>query len=192
MQCGIRYTAVKDSQSEVQTFTECKHRLHAQCVKIRLGLSSRATAGEAIRSKCVVCGPNLPDDLALKLSKLDNSDKLDKLDNLDQILLSLNNVSANVNSLIQSNKVLSHNYQELNKCVTDLEKGNLGDSECILERVEKAAEVIVSSDLELRTLQLETCALKNQLMLSGFPETADPEDNKNRNGIIKAFRSVSY
>lgn len=160
---------VTDASALVQTGAECKHYFHDSCVKTRYNLSNRARAAGKIVGECPVCPINYSNTLECICAKLDKIDNIElKIDaftkKIDSMQEKIDKLATDYNGIKKSVKLLEDRVSKVEKERPDFDNN-------IVAEVKAAAQSIVDSNLELRTLQLESQSLADEIILGGIPES---------------------
>lgn len=79
-------------------------------------------------------------------------------------------VSEKVNKLVDDYDMLKNNYDALNNSVSAIENSQSSIDNNLLKKVKKAAQEMTKNHLELRTLQLKTQVMADEVTISGTPE----------------------
>ncbi|CAG5085054.1 Protein of unknown function [Cotesia congregata] len=173
MSCGLCLKSITEQAAAIQTGAKCKHYFHDSCVKIRCGLPSKARAAVKIATTCPVCFV----DVSGVLSNINA--KLDKIDGIES---KISTVTESMTKLVDQVDKLMKNYDSLSQDVRSLatrveaveKRGKVVDvDKRLLEEVKGAAKTISDGQLELRTLQLETQLLADEIMVGGLPESTN-------------------
>ncbi|KAH0542119.1 hypothetical protein KQX54_000058, partial [Cotesia glomerata] len=177
----LSFRSIADAASIVKTQAACKHSYHDSCVKVRFGLPSKTYAAGKIAAACPVCIPDVSEFLTVLASinmRLDGintvGEKVDaltvKVDGVDRLVIAM---GQKVDKLSLDYNALKVTVKKLEDRVAAVEKDRRGMSADILEEVKRAAHSVNDGGLELRTLQLESQLLADEIMIGGLPEDRD-------------------
>lgn len=173
MSCGLCLRSITKQATAVQSGAACEHYFHDSCVKIRYCLPSMACAAGKVADTCPVCTADISGVLMEINAKLQKMDAIEG--KLDNFAVTMNSIAEQVHKLSTDYGTLQENVKSLEARIVKVENNKLPanvDAK-LIEEIKDAAKGITDGSLELRTLQLESQLLADEITVEGFPESAD-------------------